>query len=155
MNNTVKRPCVSLLGAMTLSIISSTIGSLAASCIFLVGNAINAEASYLSMILIPAVLLLVFLTSLFIAIPVSLVVGAPLVWLAQNQIVKSPILSAIVLGLLGFGLGYPLEQYLDANSIQRGNDAYLYMIWGAIVGGAHAITTAWYRRRPIDGSKVA
>lgn len=155
MDTSVKRPPVSLFGSMGIAIIASTTGAFVASCALLGASAVKTEISALTLTIIPAVFLLVFLTSLVIAIPVSLVIGAPVVWLTQNQIVKWPILSAIALGVLGFLLGYPLEQYLDANSIQRCNDAYLYMLWGGVVGSAHAITLTWYRRRPIDIAKVA
>src|SRR3546814_18097484 len=85
MDTSVKLPPVSLFGSMGISIIASTTGAFAASCALLGASAVKTEISGLTLTLIPTVFLLVFLTSLVISIPVALVVGAPVVWLAQNQ----------------------------------------------------------------------
>ena len=56
-------------------------------------------------------------------------------------------ISTIALVFLGCALGYPVEQCLDAKSIQRGADLPLYMSWGSVVAGVHGLVICWVRRR--------
>ncbi|MGY2735587.1 hypothetical protein [Sphingomonas sp. UYP23] len=138
---------ISLLRAVALSLASTLAAALVASCAFVIFDFLTSGALGAPIAMTPVALLFVFTVGSIIAVPCGLVVGAPIVWTAQGPIARHPIVFTIVLALLGCALAYPIEQALEANSVQRGADLPLYLIWGAVVGGMHGLAVCWTLRR--------
>lgn len=142
-----ERQTMSLPRTAALSLVSTFLATFVASCAYLVFDALTTSGG--SIAVAPVALFFVFAVGSMIAVPSGLMIGTPVVWMAQTPIARRPIIATILLGLLGCALGYPIEQYLDANSVQRGRELPLYMSWGAIVAGCHGLAVCWVRRHSI------
>lgn len=138
---------LSLPQAVALSFISTLLAAFMASCASVIFDFLENRYSGASLLMMPVALFIVFTAGSIMAMPFGLVIGTPIVWGAQVPIARHPIISTIALSLLGCALGYPIEQYLNANSIQRGADLPSYMGWGAIVGGMHGLAVCQTLRR--------
>jgi uncharacterized membrane protein YeaQ/YmgE (transglycosylase-associated protein family) len=141
-----RAPHASLRRIVGISFAASMFASLLGS----LGNVADAlvEAPHLSnFIAAPFYFVLVLIVGLIISIPFGFIIGVPALWALRSVIPKQPILMAVLLGLAGCLLGIPIEDYLNRNSIQRGDDVHLYMAWGALVGSSHALILVWDRNR--------
>jgi hypothetical protein len=128
----------------------SCAASMFASLLGSLGNVANTlvKAPHLyNLVAAPFYFVLVMIVSAIIAIPSGFVIGVPTLWALRSVIPKNPISMTLLLGFAGCLLGIPIEDYLNSNSIQRGDDVHLYMAWGALVGSAHALILVWDRNR--------
>lgn len=139
-------PHASLRRIVGISFAASMFASLLGS----LGNVADAlvKAPHLSnFIAAPFYFVLVLIVGLITSIPFGFIIGVPALWALRSVIPKQPILMAVLLGLAGCLLGIPIEDYLNRNSIQRGDDVHQYMAWGALVGSSHALILVWDRNR--------
>lgn len=139
-------PHASLLRIVGISCAASMLASLLGS-LGSVANALVRAPHLYNFIAAPFYFVLVMIVSLIISIPFCFVIGVPTLWALRSVIPKNPILMTVLLGLAGCLLGIPIEDYLNRNSIQRGDDVHLYMAGGALVGSAHALILVWDRNR--------
>jgi hypothetical protein len=127
--------------------IAAIAGSFFSTILFCLYTAINmagfhSAADYLT---IPGIGIIAGILGFMAALPTALILGTPIVWLWGRQFSTSPILSAVLLTVIGAGLGR-LMFFLFFNDglgafIEPAR--YACPIFGAVVASLHPILAAW------------
>lgn len=89
--------------------------------------------------------LLVWLTACVVAIPASLFLGAPLLWLGQGWIVRFPIASSAAIGMIGGVAALAIHHALSQGSIDPAAARWVSVLFGTCVAAVNAVV--FYHRR--------
>lgn len=120
---------IGVAGAAALSLLSTVTASWAMSVVYLTVNGIVFRPATDGLLGAPLILTLVAATSTLIAIPAGLVVGTPLVFVLQDRIRRTPVVTTSLLAALGSGLAYLVDRLADSSGIQHGTMLPWYLAW--------------------------
>jgi hypothetical protein len=90
------------------------------------------------------------LIGLIVALPASLLIGAPLLWVAGVAIQVRPRRYALLLSLVGALVGWAAYEPFFSGDIGAisGPARYACPLFGAVVAGLHPVILAWIDRGP-------
>ena len=94
---------------------------------------------------IPGIGIIAGILGFIAAFPTALILGTPIVWLWGRRFAASPILSSILLAVIGAGLGRWMFFLFFNSGLGAFIDPARYAcpIFGAVVAGLHPILAAW------------
>jgi hypothetical protein len=94
---------------------------------------------------IPGIGIIAGILGFIAALPTALILGIPIVWLWGRRFAASPILSSILLAVIGAGLGrWMFFLFFDSGLGAFIDPArYACPTFGAVVAGLHPILAAW------------
>lgn len=88
----------------------------------------------------PLAIIVISLAALMVAVPTSLVVGAPLVWGGQRFILRWPLAGTGGLAVAGLILSIPIHRALNSGGVGDGEqELWMSMLFGGVVAGLHGI----------------
>lgn len=130
-----------------ISLISSVLGSALAATVYAAINPhVNAHESSGGVSDFLLVASMVFFFGLFLAVPVGLAVGIPLMALSRRYLAGHVVLATIVFAIMGLFGGLAIRHLGGSNDIDN-----VQLVFGACVGGMHPLVfgrangLSWYR----------
>lgn len=132
--------------ALMTAVFSAVAGSLISAILFCLYLAISIDAAHnaADYAFIPGIGIIAGILGFIAAFPTALILGTPIVWLWGQRFVASPILSSILLAVIGAGLGCWMFLMFFNSGLGAFIDPAKYAcpIFGAVVASLHPILAA-------------